>query len=352
MCAAAIDYYLGANSKNGFYSLYDHFVNCETGDFLWAIKGGPGCGKSSFMKKIAAAALESGLDVERIRCSGDPESLDGVYIPQKKLAFVDGTAPHVMEVKYPAAGGAYLDLGQFYDRAALKPHLEELVTLNRRYKGLYERAYDCIAAANAVGGKNDPALVGRREVLSAQRRAERMAHREFGKALEGPGKEKLRFLSAFSYEGFVRNTNTVSLLCPRVCSVDDGFGLASVYLSVLRQEAAARELDRIICPHPIDPERLEALLLPQLGLAFIAGEFDGELYRHIRLDALVDREKLRSRRSRLRRAGKLKNGLLLEAQSLLLEAKQLHDELEAIYNPHVDFDGVYALVEKFKQDIF
>ena len=32
-----------------------------------------------------------------------------------------------------------------------------------------------------------------------------------------------------------------------------------------------------------------------------------------------------------------------EAESLLAQAKQLHDELEAIYNPHVDFARVYAL---------
>ena len=28
------------------------------------------------------------------------------------------------------------------------------------------------------------------------------------------------------------------------------------------------------------------------------------------------------------------------------EAKRLHDELEAVYNPHVDFDGVYALAKE------
>ena len=30
----------------------------------------------------------------------------------------------------------------------------------------------------------------------------------------------------------------------------------------------------------------------------------------------------------------------------LAEAKRLHDELEAVYNPHVDFDGVYALAKE------
>ena len=34
-----------------------------------------------------------------------------------------------------------------------------------------------------------------------------------------------------------------------------------------------------------------------------------------------------------------------EALSALSEAKQLHDEIEAVYNPHVDFDGVYSLCD-------
>ena len=31
------------------------------------------------------------------------------------------------------------------------------------------------------------------------------------------------------------------------------------------------------------------------------------------------------------------------AYKALAEAKRLHDELEAVYNPYVDFDGVRAL---------
>ena len=89
-------YFLGANAKHGFSSLYDNFVDLEGGDFLWVIKGGPGCGKSSFMKRIGQAAEEHGEAVEYIHCSGDPDSLDGVYLPKKRTAYVDGTAPHFM----------------------------------------------------------------------------------------------------------------------------------------------------------------------------------------------------------------------------------------------------------------
>ena len=66
------EYFLGGNTAQGFYSLYDSFCPPRGGMFLWVIKGGPGCGKSTFMKTIAAAAEEAGLVAERVRCSGDP----------------------------------------------------------------------------------------------------------------------------------------------------------------------------------------------------------------------------------------------------------------------------------------
>ena len=111
-------YFLGANSPSGFFSLYDNFVNPDSGDFLWVLKGGPGCGKSGFMRTVAAAAHDAGLATELICCSGDPDSLDGVYIPALRLAYADGTAPQVLEPVYPAAASMYLDLGVFYDSGA------------------------------------------------------------------------------------------------------------------------------------------------------------------------------------------------------------------------------------------
>ncbi|MEI3085729.1 MAG: hypothetical protein V8S87_06850 [Oscillospiraceae bacterium] len=82
-------FFLAANSGRGFYSLYDGFPE-RRGVFLSIIKGGPGTGKSGFMRRISAAAKQSGLDTEEIICSGDPDSLDALYIPALGRAWMDG----------------------------------------------------------------------------------------------------------------------------------------------------------------------------------------------------------------------------------------------------------------------
>lgn len=55
------------------------------------------------MRHIGEAAEKEGLEVEYILCSGDPDSLDGVYIPALRLGYADGTAPHILD---PACFGA------------------------------------------------------------------------------------------------------------------------------------------------------------------------------------------------------------------------------------------------------
>ena len=166
----------------------------------------------------------------------------------------------------------------------------------------------------------------------------------------GGGKETHRFLSAISCQGCLRLHGTVQALCSRVYALDDEYGLADVYLRTLADAAWARSIDAILCHDPLHPRRLEALLLPGLSLGFVAsrpkfGE-EPQYTRNVRLDALVPRERVQGLRQKIRTTAKLRNSLLDAAVAELGEAKALHDEIEAIYNPHVDFEGLYALSEQ------
>ncbi|WP_152395348.1 hypothetical protein [Paenibacillus guangzhouensis] len=58
------------------------------------VKGRPGSGKSTMLKKIVAAGEERRQDVEVYHCGFDPNSLDMVIFPSLGLAIFDSTAPH------------------------------------------------------------------------------------------------------------------------------------------------------------------------------------------------------------------------------------------------------------------
>ena len=141
--------FLGGNTCEGFLSLYDGFPP-EEGAFLHVIKGGPGGGKSGFMRRIGQAAEARGLEVRYVLCSGDPDSLDGVYIPALHTAWVDGTAPHVTEPKHFGVDGDYINLGAFC-RLPLEPEdARQIRELTPRYRALYADAYEKLAAAKKL----------------------------------------------------------------------------------------------------------------------------------------------------------------------------------------------------------
>lgn len=89
-----VSFFLGANSANGFVSRFSNVYNLTDGWRVYIIKGGPGTGKSSLMKKLASSAKERGFTPQLCYCSSDPVSLDAVIIPENKFMIADGTAPH------------------------------------------------------------------------------------------------------------------------------------------------------------------------------------------------------------------------------------------------------------------
>lgn len=107
-----VRFYLGANSPAGFYSLYDQLIDPAQAADILILKGGPGCGKSTLMKRVARQAEERGLDVEYIPCSGDPESLDAIVLPQKKAAIVDGHCAPCGGAQISRRGGAVRQSGR------------------------------------------------------------------------------------------------------------------------------------------------------------------------------------------------------------------------------------------------
>ena len=350
----ALPFFLGANTPKGFYSLYDQYVRTQRGDFLYVIKGGPGCGKSSFMRRIAEAALDSGLDVEYILCSGDPDSLDGVYIPEKRIAYVDGTAPHVLEPDCCGAAGAYLDLSRYLDTAALQHKLPELLDLQRRYKAKYAHAYTLLRALPSFSPEALDDLLTEDDYAAAAHRAESAANRMPKTQRKAPVEPRTRFLRAFSAKGESFCTETVRALCDKVYLLDDRLGLADTYLKALMRAAQKHRHALILCPDPLAPERLEAVLLPELRLGYIAehgAALEGFPSRHIRLDKIPDETRISAFRARLRALSRQRAELLNQAQLSLAQAKTLHDALEAQYNPHVNFAGVLAEAKTHVQRI-
>jgi len=110
------------------------------------VKGRPGSGKSTMLKKLAAAAEERGIDVEVFHCGFDPGSLDMLIFPELGAAIFDSTAPH--EHFPERAGDETVDM---YERAILpgtdEKYAEPLAGIQARYKQTMREATAYLAKA-------------------------------------------------------------------------------------------------------------------------------------------------------------------------------------------------------------
>ena len=340
--AQVTNFFVGANSGEGFQNLFPEMVDIEdTYDFM-VLKGGPGVGKNTFMREIGRTMEEAGTAVEYLWCSGDPDSLDGVVIPELRCAIADGTSPHVIEPKYPAAVDRYVDLGRFYDLTAAKDGAEEIKTRTHAYKAAYVRAYHSLKAARQV---ELDAVASVKKTFDNERlihRVKGIIARELRSNGNQRGRTTRRFLGSITHKGYIWRFDSVDVLCPRVYEFADTWELAGPALALLHKAAADRGWDTILCPAPEEPGRIEHLLIPGLGLAFVTScpgmDYGKKPYRRVRLDAMTETEG----RTRLRFQTRMVALLREEAVDALKNAKQNHDALEAVYNPYVDFDGVRA----------
>lgn len=342
-------YFLGANSKDGFYSLMDRLIDPAEARAIYILKGGPGCGKSSLMKKVGQAAQDAGCCPQYIYCSGDPDSLDGLVIDEWGVALCDGTAPHIAEPSYPGAVERYVNLGACYDTAGLATHKKEIMELMGGYQGAYRRAYRCLKGAGQLIEDNLELLETDALKAKIKKRAKGIIAREIPKHGTG-GKVTERFLSALTCKGQVCLFETANELCKYIYELADSYGLAHLLLEELLGAAVERGHDAVVCPDPMAPSRLQHLLLPGLGVAFVTGSpelpYPGKPYRRIRLDAMADQEELRRHKARIRFSRKVARALLDEGMETLAAEKELHDALEKVYNPYVDFDRVYAMADE------
>lgn len=259
----------------------------------------------------------------------------------------------MVEPKYPGVVERYVNMGDCYDKQALWPLRQEIMDCMAGYKGCYQRAYRCLDAASEIMEDQRSALLTDSLSQKLAKRAHGILSREIPRQkAQQPGRVKQRFLGAVTHRGPLCLYGTALAQCGKIYELADNCGLAHELLIHLLAGAAASGYDTVACPDPMAPDRLAHLLIPRLDLAFLstsaAQPLPGKPYRRIRLDAAAEAEVLRRNRPRLRFAKKVSAALVEEAVDSLAQAKAMHDDLENIYNPHVDFN----LVDETAQSIW
>ncbi len=351
-------YFAASNSSEGFKNYYADCFSEARVDRVYIIKGGPGTGKSHFMRTVARRARTHGYGVTEYECSSDPASLDGVLLvhPEapdgyRRIGLLDGTAPHVCEPTVPGVREEIINLGAFWDGSRLRGEGETIRALTERKSKAYMRAYACLHAAGELDRVADslisPAI--RTDRLAA------MASRILRRERAGEGFDALPALRrAVSMGGRVTRhsfeNRTDALLC-----LDPAYGLGYRLTEQLMRISREKGHRLLVSYDPIYSTKIDGLLYPDSGLCVLVGEAEPREdcpCRTVSLRRYADAEALRAVRPEIRHTIGLRTALEEDALSHLAKAGKHHFELENIYASAMDFGEKEAFTERFCERLF
>lgn len=326
-------FFSGSNSGTGFYNYFNGIVpEWEHLHRYFLIKGGPGVGKSTLMKRVVKQAEEAGEEVECFYCSGDPDSLDAVRLVKRGIVFADATSPHCMDPNYPGAVEEIVSLGDYIQREKIGKRREEIETLTKSNKVSYRRAYAFLGAAAALREE------ARREILSCidEKKIEAWA-KELGGREEMFGTKQNRnlFLDAISCKGRV-HFDEVLEDAPNLYRVHGRY--RDTVADRLAKEVRA-ERKEWFCD-PLFPQNIRHLLIRENGVALTVNE--GKEGTGIDSEEFLKKDCHELVKVYETEAGRLEE----EAIGCLKECKKIHDKLEEQYKECVDFAGVTHHTER------
>ncbi|MBP0966446.1 MAG: hypothetical protein J5722_02325 [Oscillospiraceae bacterium] len=340
-------YFLGGASPDGFET---DFWNEQRSSYGFLLKGGPGTGKSTLMKRIAAAFPDEPVSV--YHCASDPHSLDAVVLEQRGVYVVDATAPHAADPPLPHVTGAVTDLGAGLDRAALRDSADAVRMLYAANQAAHVQARKGLAGIAAM--EDQITEIGERVLL--REKLTQYAARLAGRILpKGAGKGRIleRQRIALTPAGRV-------CFLPADCDLmlldDPAQTAAGVLLTVLTSEAVSRGLTAEVTRSLTRRDRApELLVLPELSLVIAAGYALPEDTVQVPVSLMHMRRfygtGLRAQRTLLRFCVRTKQAASAQTAALLSEALRIHDELEAHYIRALNPDFLNRTAEELIRQI-
>lgn len=351
--------FLGGNTYKGFYSFFDNILNLEDANRLICIKGGPGTGKSYLMKKVAAHFLNKGYSVEYGHCSSDEKSLDGIVVPDLKIAMLDGTSPHMTDPIYPGAVDEIVNMGVALNSTALSLKKKEIFSVQKEISNNFKRAYKFLAAAKPIHddwSKLNSMALDYNKIITI---SESLKEEVFNKQKSGFGEERHVFATAFTPSGLLTFAEDLVNEYKNKFILKGGPGFSKTKILKELGKLAQKKGYFVEYLHdPFIPERLEHILIPEIDTAIVTENeiskcsFKGRTYNLI---DFCTTSKLNENKNEIEYNMNIFYELINKALSLITKAHILHDDLEAYYIDSIDtsvLDNIYSeTIEKLDKYI-
>ncbi len=362
-------YFPGNNTPQGFFSYYGYILGQREANRIICLKGGPGTGKSTFLKSIGKKLEQEGIPVDYLHCSADENSLDGILIPDKNIAIVDGTSPHVIDPMTPGAVDSILNFGDFWNDKKIGVEKDKIIGHNEACSRWYRIGYGYLQAASAIG--NSMSMIQEEGIETSELYgfASDVIHREFrGYEISmKPGRVKKFFATAITPYGFYNGIKDVLTGIRKVYLINapDGYRNQSIMYMIL-EGAKYRGLDVWCYYCPMGPEnKIEHIVIPELSVAFVTTnrwhdvepweltDLEGEEREITYLD-ICDYQSfyfIESNKKLIEKLSAHYEDMLKAAVYAFSRAKENHDAVEKFYTGTMDFEAVNRKAAEILEDI-
>lgn len=348
MINSSIHAFAGANTSEGFYSFFDYIIDNDKAKKIICLKGGPGTGKSSLMKKISKFFEDEGFLIEYFHCSSDTDSLDSIVIKDIGVCLVDGTAPHIRDPKNPGIIDEILNLGNYWDETSILPYKNEILGVNDEISDSFKKAYRYLKSAKYIHENwsyyNSKSInYTKLNKLEQELKNNIIPNKDY----TNPGSLKRRFATAFSPQGIVTYADSLSKRCKNIYVLNGGPGtFKSHVLQNIGTEAYKQGYNVEFYHDTLIPSRIEHLMIPDLNAAILTSNevnnktFEGQQFY---MDNILDLSVLNKYRTEIDENKKLFKEILDKALKSLKEFKSLHDKLEQYYINSMNFECINSV---------
>ncbi len=335
-------FFAAANGYTGFRSYFSEIFNSDQYTRIFVLKGGPGTGKSSLMRRVERELTERGYATEAILCSSDPDSLDGVIAERDggRVAILDGTAPHERDAVIPGAIDVLVPLGKLWDERFIEAQSEKIAELAREKSKAYRTAYSYLN----IAGTADTTVKGctRAQSDSLIKAVDLILA---GLSDIRHGTVSTRLISAFGKRGYI-TLPTLEHLSDRKILIGGSPAHAHALMGELLYRVRSLGYECIRLPSPLSDGETEAIYFKSSKTAIVAKSADDCV---INADELFLKDDTDSERSRV--AKQIRGFALEEAARWFGIASDIHFRLEEIYTSAMRFEGMDKIYSEIMQKL-
>jgi Cdc6-like AAA superfamily ATPase len=265
----------------------------------------------------------------------------------------------VVDPKLPGAVDEIIHLGDYWDENGLRARRKEIREANEQVGRCFARAYRFLRAAQAVYDDWETLNRQAMDYARANQKAaalldQILAARPVSSRL---GRDRHLFASAITPDGLMNYVDTIIGPMPRKYVIQGEPGTGKSYLlKKIATAALERGLDVELYHCPLNPEKVEHVVIPALGVA-LTKSIEPHTWRPAPEDIIVDMNEclnaktVANNRAAMTDCERLFGQLFSQAISCIHDAKATHDLMEAYYIPCMDFEKITEVRERTLQRI-